>query len=258
MLGIIGGSGFYSLLEDTSSPTWEGGRRYGEPAARPVVGRIGGNKVAFLPRHGINHQFPPHLVPYRANLYAMRQIGVSHVIATCAVGSLSLNHPPGSFVIPDQIVDRTWGRESTYNEVGGIRRAGVFHLPCVDPYDQELSELILESGPEACPDVEMIKGGTVCVINGPRFSTRAESLWYQAQGWDLLNMTQAPEAFLAKELGLSYAAVAVVTDYDFGLDLEDQEPVTHEMVLQNFEKSLGELKNLLTAFAMKWADVTNL
>lgn len=252
MLGIIGGSGFYSLLEDTSSPTWEGGRRYGEPASRPVVGRIDGNKVAFIPRHGISHQFPPHLVPYRANLFSLRQIGVTHVLATCAVGSLNRLYPPGSFVIPDQIVDRTWGRESTYNEVGGIMRSGILHLPCVDPYDRELSDLAFDSGLHACPDVQMIQGATVCVINGPRFSTRAESLWYQTQGWDLLNMTQAPEAFLAKELGLSYATVAVVTDYDFGMDIEGQEPVTHEMVLENFAKSLDELKNLVIAFAMKW------
>lgn len=248
MIGIIGGSGFYELLKNPKPAISERALRYGNPSAVPEVDLIAGRKVAFLPRHGKAHQFPPHLVPYRANMYALHKLGCKYVIGPCAVGSLRLEYAPGHFVVPDQIVDRTWGRESTFNEFGGftvpyMTSTKVEHLSCVEPYSQELRRHILKASKQT--DTVVHDGGVVCVIQGPRFSTQAESVWYQTQGWDLLNMTQAPEAFLAAELGMQYASIAVVTDYDYGLDVTDVEPVTYEAVIKQFEQSIDSLKSLI-------------
>jgi len=243
LIGIIGGSGFYEFLDDPK--VWDPIqtiRDYGPPSESPVVGYIDGTEVAFLPRHGYDHRFPPHLVPYQANIAALKELGVTHIIGPSAVGSLNLLMHPGDFVIADQLVDRTWGRLGTFNDHVSAGQ-DVQHLTFASPYHSYLRSALLL----ACADLKVPyhDGGTICVIQGPRFSTRAESLWYQAQGWDLVNMTQAPEAQLAAELDIAYATIAVVTDYDFGLDTGD-EPVSHDVVLKNFAKSIGSLKRVLS------------
>ncbi len=198
---------------------------YGPPSAAVTVGRVGERAVAFLPRHGVAHEWPPHRVNYRANLWALRELGVRRVIGPSAVGSLRPDVAPGELVVLDQLVDRTSGRSDTYLD-GPV--AG--HVSFADPYCPELGE-VLASAAEGV-GARVHRGGTVVVVQGPRFSTRAESAWFRSQGWDVVNMTQYPEAYLARELGLCYAGLALVTDHDTGLDGDDTvEAVTHEAVL---------------------------
>jgi 5'-methylthioadenosine phosphorylase len=207
-LAVIGGSGFYSLLDDArdvhvTTP-------YGEPSDAVVVGRVGDRDVAFLPRHGRDHRYPPHRINYRANLWALHSLGVRQVIAPCAVGSLRPEIGPGRLVIPDQLFDRTSGRPQTFYD------SGAAHVPFADPYCPTGRAVVAAAARrEGRPAVE---GGTMVVVEGPRFSTRAESQWYAAQGWSLVNMTGLPEAVLARELAMCYTAVALVTDLDAGLD----------------------------------------
>ena len=229
-VGVIGGSGFYSLAEDAHRvevPT-----PYGDPSAPVAVGTVAGRSVAFLPRHGLAHELPPHRINYRANLWALHSLGVRQVLAPCAVGGLQPDTVPGSLVVPDQLVDRTTGRVQTYVERGAA------HVPFADPYCRRLRAALLAAAPD------LIDGGTMVVIEGPRFSTRAESRWYAAQGWSLVNMTGHPEAVLARELGLCYAPVAVVTDLDAGLSAADS--VDQATVFAVFERTIDRLKGLLT------------
>lgn len=228
-VGVIGGSGFYAFLDDprevaVSTP-------YGDPSAPLALGEVAGRTVAFLPRHGTDHEFPPHRINYRANLWALRSVGVRQVLAPCAVGSLQPSLGPGSLVVPDQLVDRTHGRIQTYVDRGAA------HAPFADPYCPVLRRSLVE----AAEDV--VDGGTMVVIEGPRFSTRAESRWYAAQGWSLVNMTGHPEAVLARELGLCYATIALVTDLDAGL--EAGEAVDQTTVFAMFAANLERLKELL-------------
>lgn len=181
--------------------------------------------MAFLPRHGVAHEIPPHRVNYRANLWALRDLGVRRVIGPSAVGSLRPEMAPGELVVLDQLVDRTSGRVDTYLD-GPV--AG--HVSFADPYCPEIGRILAAAGRAAGARVHT--GGTVVVIQGPRFSTRAESAWFRAQGWDVVNMTQYPEAYLARELGLCYAGLALITDHDTGIDGDDTVgPVTHDAVL---------------------------
>jgi 5'-methylthioadenosine phosphorylase len=203
MLGVIGGSGFYTFLgshERTVNPDTP----YGQPSAPITIGTIGEHEVAFLPRHGVNHQYSAHTVPYRANMWALRALGVRRVFAPCAVGSLNPELKPGVVVVPDQLVDRTSGRADTYFDAGGV------HATFADPYCPTLRTAVT-----GLPDV--VDGGTMVVIQGPRFSTRAESQWFAAAGFSLVNMTGYPEAILARELELCYAAITLVTDVDAGV-----------------------------------------
>ena len=231
MIGVFGGSGLYDFIE--------GGRphpvsdRFGNPSETPQVGEVDGIPVAFIPRHGVKHQFPPHRIPVRAHVWAMREIGVDRIVAPAAVGSLRREMAPGHFVIPDQIVDRTWGREHTFFDGEGVQ-----HLPFADPYHPEMRRIARDA--MAATGATVHDGGTVVVIQGPRFSTRAESASYAAAGFELLNMTQMPEAALCAEAGIGYVSVAVVTDYDVGL--EGMAPVTHNEVLMRFAESIGTLK----------------
>lgn len=168
------------------------------------MGAIEGHDVAFLPRHGAKHEFSAHTVPYRANMWALRKLGVRRVLAPCAVGSLKPELGPGSIVVPDQLVDRTRGRADTYFDSGGI------HVDFADPYCPTLRAAVTD-----LPGV--VDGGTMVVIQGPRFSTRAESRWFASAGFSLVNMTGYPEAVLARELEICYAAIALVTDLDAGV-----------------------------------------
>ncbi|HUO38624.1 MAG TPA: S-methyl-5'-thioadenosine phosphorylase, partial [Mycobacterium sp.] len=185
MLGVIGGTGFYTFFGDHAR-TVKLDTPYGEPSGAITVGMVGEHEVAFLPRHGPHHEFPPHAVPYRANMWAMRALGVRRVFGPCAVGSLTPELGPGTMVVPDQLVDRTSGRQDTYFDTGAV------HVSFADPYCPTLREAALVPG--------VRDGGTMVVIQGPRFSTRAESQWYAREGFALINMTGYPEAVLAREL----------------------------------------------------------
>ncbi len=231
MLGVIGGSGFYTFFgPDTRDINVD--TPYGKPSAPITVGAIGEREVAFLPRHGANHQYPAHTVPYRANMWALRTLGVRRVFAPCAVGSLNTEIGPGTVVAPDQLVDRTTGRADTYFDSGAI------HVDFADPYCPTLRAAVT-----GLPDV--VDGGTMVVIQGPRFSTRAESRWFAASGFSLVNMTGYPEAVLARELEICYVAIALVTDLDAGVTAG--EGVKAVGVFAQFEKNMGLLKDLVRA-----------
>src|SRR4051794_37106847 len=215
-IGVIGGSGFYAFLGHAVDAPVE--TPYGAPSETPVIGGVGDRRVAFIPRHGKDHRYPPHKIPYRANMWALRALGVRQVIAPCAVGGLRTDLGPGALVVPDQMVDRTSGRVQTYYDDGAV------HLSFADPYCPDGRAAAVTAGRAdgwPVPD-----GGTMVVIEGPRFSTRAESQWFSAQGWAVVNMTGHPEAVLARELAMCYTAVALVTDLDAGLT--PHEAVTQE------------------------------
>jgi 5'-methylthioadenosine phosphorylase len=237
-VAVIGGSGFYELLADAEA--YEVESPYG-PASGPVtLGRLAGRAVAFLPRHGPRHSIPPHRINYRANLWALAHLGVTRVIAPCAVGSLRPDLHPGEFVVCDQFVDRTWGRADTFYD-GPV----VHHVSTADPYCPELAEAVAAGLAGAGAAVH--RGGTVVVVQGPRFSTRAESAWFRRAGWSVVNMTQYPEVTLARELGLCYAAVALVTDYDTGVEGEEPVPaVTMAAVWEVLEKMVGTVRATLS------------
>ncbi len=228
-VAVIGGSGFYEFLDqprEVEVPT-----PYGEPSAAVAIGQVGDTAVAFLPRHGRHHQFPPHRVNYRANLWALRSVGVRRILAPCAVGSLRPELGPGALVVPDQLVDRTTGRVQTFMDTGAV------HVGFADPYCPELRRALVGA------DEAIVDTATMVVVEGPRFSTRAESLWYAAQGWSLVNMTGLPEAALARELAMCYAAIALVTDRDAGIS--DEEAVTQADVFAEFGRNIDRLRALL-------------
>jgi 5'-methylthioadenosine phosphorylase len=239
MIGIIGGSGLYELFEPER--TVEPDTPYGRPSAPITIATVAGVPTAFLPRHGRKHELPPHRVPYRANLWALRSIGVTRIVAPYASGSLRSDLPPGTFVVCDQFVDRTTTREHTYFDGPDVR-----HVSAADPYCADLRATLLAVGREH--DLPMHDGGTVVVIEGPRFSTRAESGWYRAMGWDLVNMTAYPEGWLARELGLCFANVSLVTDYDVGVAGDDSHAaVTAQAVLATFAANIERLRLLLAS-----------
>lgn len=236
-IGIFGGSGFYSLLEDIQEVEID--TPYGKPSDKLAIGTFEGKKVAFLPRHGKKHHIPPHLIPYRANLYAMKQLGVSRIIGPNASGSLQPHIKPGDFVVCDQFVDRTWGRKDTFFEGPDIK-----HVSPAHPYCPILRQTAIDAGKSL--GITVHEKGTVVVIQGPRFSTVSESRWFNKMGWDVINMTQYPEGYLAKELGICYANISLITDYDVGLEgQEDIAPVTHDAVLKVFEENVEKVKKML-------------
>ena len=243
-VGVYGGSGLYSLLDDVDEVDVD--TPFGPPAAPVTIGEVGGRRVAFLPRHGRDHSLPPHRVPYRANAWALHSLGVRAVFGPCASGSLRADLAPGDFVVPDQIVDRTAGRAASFHD-GPDSPEGmspVDHLTFADPYDERLRSVALA----ACraEGVTVHEGGTVVVIEGPRFSTRAESRWYAAQGWEVINMTQMPEAALAAELGIPYATIALITDYDAGLEGQPGiEPVTMDEVMATLARNAEVVRKVL-------------
>jgi 5'-methylthioadenosine phosphorylase len=239
-VGVFGGSGFYRFLDDARevdvSTAW------GSPSAQVTVATIAGLDVAFIPRHGLHHEYPAHRVDYRANLAAMRALEVRAILAPFAAGSLQPRLRPGDFVVVDQLVDRTTARTDTFYDHFAD---GPQHHSLADPYDENLRGVLLEAARDEGATVH--DGGTVVVINGPRFSTRAESAWFSRMGWDLVNMTQYPEATLAREAGVPYAGLALVTDYDAGLAGDpDIEPVTQQQVFEMFEANLDRLRSVLT------------
>ena len=235
-VGVIGGSGLYSLLD--SAETVELDTPWGPPSDPLTIGELAGRRVAFLPRHGRDHRFPPHRVNYRANLWALRSVGARQVVGPCAVGSLKPEHGAGTIVVPDQLVDRTWGRAHTYyDDVGPV-----VHVAFADPYCPHGRQAAVKAA--TARDLDPVDGGTLVVINGPRFSTRAESLWHQSQGWTAVGMTGSTEATLARELALCYTSIALVTDLDAGL--EHGEGVTHDEVLRVFAANMEKVRALIT------------
>jgi len=230
-LAVIDGSGFYTFLEDPRTVAVE--TPYGATSAPIAVGRVGDREVAFLPRHGSDHEFPAHRVPYRANIWALRSLGVRQILAPCAVGGLQEAYGPGTFVVPDQLVDRTTDRVQTYFDEGAC------HISFADPYCDRLRQHLLTGLKGHDP----VDGGAMVVIDGPRFSTRAESRWYAAQDWAVVNMTGHPEAVLARELALCYSTVALVTDHDAGVD--SASAVSMDAVFKVFSSHTDTLKDVL-------------
>src|SRR5579864_6827079 len=237
-VGVFGGSGFYSLMEgpveqvSVQTP-------YGAPSDNITVGRIGNVRAAFLPRHGPHHRLPPHMINYRANVWAMAQLGVTRLIAPTAAGSLQPHVKPGQFVICDQFVDRTYAREQTFYD--GPR---VVHISSADPYCPDLRALSAEVAHEL--GITVHERGTVVVIQGPRFSTRAESRWFSSQGWEVINMTQYPEVVLARELEMCYVNISLITDYDVGVEGEgDLGPVSADEIIRILNANNARLREVI-------------
>ncbi len=238
-IGVFGGSGFYSLIDGMTEIKVE--TPYGAPSDVVALGEIEGRRVAFLPRHGKTHSLPPHMINYRANLWAMKELGVTRIIAPTAAGSLQGWVKPGDFVVSDQLVDRTTARKDTYFD-GPITT----HVSFAQPYCPQVRDLAISViGKQGIPVHER---GTVVCIQGPRFSSVAESRWFAAAGWEVINMTQYPEAYLARELEMCYANISLITDYDVGLEGEEGiEPVTHEGVMKVFTENNQRVKNVIHA-----------
>ncbi len=236
-IGIIGGSGFYELMENPKEV--EVKTPFGKPSDKIMIGKYEDVDVVFLPRHGRKHHLPPHKIPYKANMWAFKEMGVKYVLAPCACGSLQADIKPGEFVIVDQFVDRTYGRDDTY-----FHGPDVAHISAADPY---CNHLRLETA-KACKKLKIKYhlGGTVVVINGPRFSTRSESRWFSKQGWEVINMTNYPECVLARELEMCYTAICLVTDYDAGLEgNKNIQAVTMDEVARIFAKNNEKVKKLV-------------
>ncbi|MFJ8433857.1 S-methyl-5'-thioadenosine phosphorylase [Kitasatospora sp. NPDC094019] len=241
-VGVIGGSGLYELLDDVTEVRVD--TPYGAPSDVLFVGEAAGRRVAFLPRHGRGHRLPPHRINYRANLWALHTLGVRQVLAPCAVGGLRPEYGPGTLLVPDQFVDRTSGRPQTFYDGLPLPDGTVpevVHVSMADPYCPAGRRAAMTAAGEAA--WEPVDGGTLVVIEGPRFSTRAESRWFTANGWSVVGMTGHPEAVLARELGLCYTSVALVTDLDAGV--ESGAGVTHGEVLEEFARNVDRLRTVL-------------
>ena len=234
-IGIFGGSGFYKFLDNIEEVRIE--TPYGETSDALMLGKIGDNKVAFMPRHGRNHSIAPHKVNYKANVWAMKEIGCKTVISPCAAGSLQKHVKPGDIVFCDQYVDWTKGRQDTYFELGEIQ-----HVSAAEPYNEDLRQLAIKSAAEL--GFSYHPNGTIVVIQGPRFNTKSESAFFTRQGWEVINMTQYPEVHLVKELGMRSLNISLITDYDAGL-VAECEPVSHEAVMKVFSDNIAKLQKLL-------------
>ncbi len=240
-IGVFGGSGFYKFLADIEEV--KVATPYGETSDSVFIGKVGSHKVAFMPRHGRNHSLPPHQLNYRANVWAMKHLGCKRVISPCAAGSLQKEIKPGDFVICDQFVDWTDGRKSTFFENPClIEGPALQHPSAAETYCPELRTLAVQTAKEL--NIPVHDKGTVVVINGPRFSTKAESAFFTRQGWHVINMTAFPEAYLVKELNMCPLNISLITDYDAGL-IGDVPPVSHEAVLKVFDSNIEKLKSLL-------------
>ncbi len=241
-IGIIGGSGFYSLIENPE--LFQAETKYGKPSDDISLGKIGGVDAAFIPRHGTKHDIPPHKVPYRANIAALESLGVKRIIATNAVGSLRADYAPGDFVLFDQFINMTHGRHDTFFDENVVAHVGM-----AEPYCPELRSIASSRLSEM--KLKHHDTGSVIVVNGPRFSSRAESKFFAKQGFDTINMTQYPEAALAREKGMCYLGVGIVTDYDVGLEGDTNvKPVNAEEVNRVFAMSIDKAKALVSSLAI--------
>jgi len=236
-VGVIGGSGFYELLTDVEHHAVQ--TPYGPPSGTLAIGTYEGKRVAFLARHGPGHRYPPHKINYRANIWALASVGVTRILGPNASGSLQPHVKPGDFVVCDQFVDRTSSRETTFYD-----GPPVVHIGGAEPYCPELRQLAIEAGREL--EITVHERGTVVVIQGPRFSTRAESRWFSSEGWEVVNMTQFPEQVLARELEVCYTGISLITDYDAGLEgRDDVEAVSVAGVIEVFHRNNARVRDLL-------------
>ncbi len=234
-IGIFGGSGFYKFLDDIKEINID--TPFGKTSDSIMLGTIKDKKVAFMPRHGRNHTIAPHKVNYKANVWAMKEIGCKRVISPCAAGSLQKDVKPGDIVFCDQYVNWTNGREDTFFDKTDIQ-----HISSAEPYCPQMRKIAIDSANELGFSIH--KKGTVVVIQGPRFNTKAESAFFTNQGWEVINMTQYPEAHLVKEMNMCPLNISLITDYDAGL-VNDCEPVSHEAVMQVFSENISKLQKLL-------------
>lgn len=237
-IGVFGGSGFYSFLNNVEEVKVE--TPYGAPSDKVALAEMAGRRVAFLPRHGKEHGIPPHKINYRANLWAMKSLGVKAIIAPTASGSLQAHVKRGDFVVSDQFVDRTSGRIDTFYD-GPI----VTHVSSAEPYCPTLRALAVAVGCEQ--GIVVHETGTVVVIQGPRFSSRAESQWFTSNGWEVVNMTQYPECILARELEMHYVNISLITDYDAGLIADaGMEPVSSDEVVRVLNENNERVRRLIS------------
>lgn len=236
-IGVFGGSGFYKFFKSIDEMRIE--TPYGFPSAPIKFSKVAGVRTAFLPRHGIHHEYPPHMIPYRANICAFKQLGVDRVFGPCAVGSLKAEVRPGDFVFCDQFVNFTSGRKDTFYD-----GPETTHVSSADPYCPEMRRLGIEVATKL--DLPLHDKGTVVVIQGPRFSTRAESKFFRSQRWEVINMTQYPETILSRELAMCYVNISLVTDYDVGLEGDPNvSPVSNEEVIRVFNANISKLRTLM-------------
>ncbi|MCL4382677.1 MAG: S-methyl-5'-thioadenosine phosphorylase [Patescibacteria group bacterium] len=242
-IAIIGGSGFYQLLDKAKEIKIE--TPYGFPSDKIAVGEMTGRQVIFLPRHGKHHQFPPHKIPYKANLWALKKLGVQRIISLTACGSLQKQIKRGDFVVIDQFVDRTSGRQATFFD--GPKTV---HISTAYPYCPEINKIAYEISLKQ--GLRVHRKGTLVIVEGPRFSTKAESEWFTKMGWDIINMTGYPEVALAKELEICYSSIAIVTDYDVGIVAwEKLPPVSTDEIMQVFGENIAEAKKLVREMIKK-------
>lgn len=247
LIGIIGGSGFDLFSEMTALEHVKPLTKFGYPSDEITIGNYAGVTIAFLPRHGKNHQWPPHRIPYKANIAALEAVGVKYIFATCIAGSLKKRIKPGSVVIPDQFVNFTWGRDDSFDADGGYS-----HIPMKNPYCAHLRDALKLSVRKITKNV--FPKGTVVVVQGPRFSTKAESKFFNKNGWDIINMTQYPECCFAREMGMCYAAFAVITDYDVGIQKEfTMEPENIAAVEKIFKFAVTRTKDILATLITTYA-----
>ncbi|HLJ56451.1 MAG TPA: S-methyl-5'-thioadenosine phosphorylase [Chthonomonadaceae bacterium] len=236
-IGVFGGSGFYSLLENVQEVRIE--TPYGPPSDILFLAEHAGKRVAFLPRHGRSHSIPPHKINYRANVWAMKHLGVRYLISPCAAGSLQAHVQPEHFVVCDQYVDRTRGRADTFYE-----GPEVYHVSAADPFCPHLRRLAIEVIREH--GITVHETGTIVVIQGPRFSTKAESRWFTEAGWQVIGMTAYPEAHLALEQAIAVVNISLITDYDSGIAAGEQvTPVTSDEVYAVFQKNAERVKSVV-------------
>lgn len=248
-IGVIGGSGFYDLADELKEIKVE--TPYGAPSDKIAVGLVAGHAVAFLPRHKKEHDIPPHLINYRANIWALKSLGVERIITSHAVGSLQKNYRPGEIVILDQFIDRTKGRIDTFYD-GPIAT----HISTAFPYCPQIRKLAIAKGKKM--KLELHETGTVVIIQGPRFSTAAESLWFTRMGWHTVNMTEYPEIVLAREKEMCYTAIAVITDYDSGLVVKGKvKPVSVKEIINNFKENIDKVKKLMLKMIENWPEKRN-
>ncbi|MCX6818751.1 MAG: MTAP family purine nucleoside phosphorylase [Candidatus Aenigmarchaeota archaeon] len=247
MIGIFGGSGFYSLLEGTKEKAVE--TPFGKTSSKITIGRIGNTDVAFMARHGTKHEYPPHNIPYKANVWAFKELGVERIISPTAVGSLKKDIKPGEFLVPNQFISFTHRDDSFYNGPEaeaklGAKFGGTVHISPAEPYCPELIKTIVKEGRKMGLTVH--DGGTLVVIQGPRFASSAESDFFRRNEWDVINMTSYPELMLARELEMCYANIAIITDYDTGLrDDPSIKPVTIEEIVRVFRQNNEKIKKLI-------------
>ncbi len=231
-IGVIGGSGLYELFEAGTAEERTVPTPFGATSSPISIGTMSGRRVAFLTRHGRSHSVAPHRINHRANTWALRSLGVRAIVSSSAVGGLHPDYAPGTFVVTDQLIDRTWGRTDTFFE------DEVQHLSFADPFDPVLRSTAVEA--VAALGVPYRPTGTCVVIQGPRFSSRAESVWMREAGGHTINMTMTPEVPLAAELGMGTVNLSFVTDADAGLELAagpDDEPVTHAAVMERLARA---------------------